>query len=185
MDKNFKETIYKEDLKTIWNDKMVQWELKEFSNAVQFEDGKYLVFNKPSIETHFCFGYGYCGVSTEEDYQGAASAEKHARTNEEYFIDENLKNLNILKNTFLDSSNIIEIAPKYYRQGENCNLVSYRVRSAWDTCKESTIRELTAVERIAVVQVIDEEIAKFTKRLNSYLKRYGLSKLHTWTYLVD
>ena len=32
----------------------------------------------------------------------------------------------------------------------------------------------------------DEEVKKaFIKRLNTYLKKYGLSKLHTWTYLVD
>ena len=31
----------------------------------------------------------------------------------------------------------------------------------------------------------DGQKENFEKRLHTYLKRYGLSKLHTWTYLVD
>ena len=49
---------------------------------------------RPSIETSFCYGYGYCGVSTEEDHRDAARMADHARTNEDYFIAENLHGLN-------------------------------------------------------------------------------------------
>lgn len=186
MDKNFK-NIYRADLGTIWNEHMIDWELKQLSNAVQFEDDRYIVFNKPTIETHFCFGYGYCGMSTEEEYQDASNAEKHARTSEQYFIDENLKNLKALKEAFEDSDDSVYIFTKYNSESDFCNLMGYTFIRPWELVPSNlrNVRKLTNAERRQCAEAVQEEIVKFTKRLNIYLKRYGLSKLHTWTYLSD
>ena len=47
------------------------------------------------------------------------------------------------------------------------------------------IREATKEDLILIIEVYKQQIENFKKRLNTYLKRYGLSKLTTWTYLVD
>lgn len=36
-----------------------------------------------------------------------------------------------------------------------------------------------------IIEGLELEKASFIKRLNTYLKRYGLSKVRTWSYLVD
>ena len=47
------------------------------------------------------------------------------------------------------------------------------------------IREATKEDLLLIIEVYKQQIENFKKRLNTYLKRYGLSKLRTWTYLVD
>ena len=45
---------------------------------------------------------------------------------------------------------------------------------------------LLTPEEIERVKAGYQEVRQqFVKRLNTYLKKYGLSKLHTWTYLSD
>ena len=51
--------------------------------------------------------------------------------------------------------------------------------------RANTLTELTESERAAVVAAYETELSKLNKRLDSYLKRYGLSKLKTWTYWQD
>ena len=49
----------------------------------------------------------------------------------------------------------------------------------------TVIREATKEDLLLIIEVYKQQIQNFKKRLNTYLKRYGLSKLTTWTYLVD
>ena len=46
------------------------YESKCYEYALKF-DNNFLCFDKPRINTSFCFGYGLNGVSTQEDYEGA------------------------------------------------------------------------------------------------------------------
>ena len=50
---------------------------------------------------------------------------------------------------------------------------------------KTKIRDLTPKDKEQILASLEIEKAKFTKRLNTYLKKYGLSKINTWTYLVD
>ena len=51
--------------------------------------------------------------------------------------------------------------------------------------RANTLTELTESERAAVIAAYETELNKLNKRLDNYLKRYGLSKLKTWTYWQD
>ena len=46
-------------------------------------------------------------------------------------------------------------------------------------------RRLTKDERDEVAGALEYVRANFQKRLETYLKKYGVSKLHTWTYWAD
>ena len=157
----------------------------------------FLGFKKPSIQTRFCFGYGQNGISTEEDYEGARSQEKNMETNQQAFINANLEDLNksIEKiETFI--SQWIDKEEKCFSSRYNkifiCknsyNHLAYLTWS-WDyeniRNKDAIIKEATKEDLLLIIEVYKQQIENFKKRLNTYLKRYGLSKLTTWTYLVD
>lgn len=151
----------------------------------------FLGFTKPSIQTRFCFGYGLNGVSSQEDYEGAREQEKNMETNQQVFINANLKGLNesiedietfIKEKCFANRYNKIFICKNSY------NHLAYLAWS-WDydniRNKNDIIKEATKEDLLLIIEVYKQQIENFKKRLNTYLKRYGLSKLRTWTYLVD
>ena len=47
------------------------------------------------------------------------------------------------------------------------------------------VEQLTKKDIEELKKIVQSEKEKFTKRLNTYLKRYGLSKINSWSYLVD
>ena len=157
----------------------------------------FLGFKKPSIQTRFCFGYGQNGISTEEDYEGARSQERNMETNQQVFINANLEGLNKnIKNlqefidNFFDNKNTCFSARynKIFICKNSYNHLAYLAWS-WDygniRNKDDIIKEATKEDLLLIIEVYKQQIENFKKRLNAYLKRYGLSKLRTWTYLVD
>ena len=90
-----KEIIKKHYENSYWLD----YYLKKFDSVIDIDGKYYWGIDKPSIETSFCFGYGYCGISTEEEDKRASDMAMMARTNEQYFINENIENTEGLKKT--------------------------------------------------------------------------------------
>lgn len=172
----------------------------------------FILFEKPRIKTSFCFGHGQNGVSTEEETNNAFSMLKHARTSEKYFIEENLEELNqkieeieiflmddweqkekyvkeqyqLTKKWHYMNAQHIE---KMFLCANNGNTAyifiqsNYRDEERLHFCE--VIKELTKDDLKNILAVYQQQKKNFEKRLQTYLKRYGLSKLHTWTYLVD
>lgn len=173
---------------------------KEYKYVIKLADEKFIMFDNPRIETRFCFGYGYCGISTDEEEKNACEMREYAATNENYFLKENLKNLNAqiedlqnyLKNNisservviqnYYNKTNIVYYDTVIYLESQNKYINNYYTGH---DITENVIRELTTDEIKLLINALEEIKADFTKRLNTYLKKYGLSKLHTWTYLSD
>lgn len=152
---------------------------KQVGGYCVLANGMVVEFEKPKIQTRFCFGYDCCGG---RNYEEAESVRKTAASNEEYFKEKNLKEL---KET-LDN---LENRPEgcyWARQYNESNLASLHYE--WRACRLEDIKEeqyLTKEDIEALKEVVRKEIAKFEKRLNTYLKKYGLTKLDTWTYWAD
>ena len=157
----------------------------------------FLGFEKPSIQTRFCFGYGQNGISTDEDYEGARSQERNMETNKQAFINANLEGLNkSIEDIETFISQWKDKEEKFFSSRYNkificknsCDHLAYLTWS-WDydniRNKDMIIREATKEDLLLIIEVYKQQIENFKKRLNTYLKRYGLSKLTTWTYLVD
>ena len=172
------------------------YEAKCYEYALKF-DNNFLCFDKPTIKTRFCFGYGQNGISTEEDYEGARSQKRNMETNQQAFINANLEGLNkSIKDlqefidNFFDKKNTCFSSRynKIFICKNSYNHLAYLAWS-WDydniRNKEMIIREATKEDLLLIIEVYKQQIENFKKRLNTYLKRYGLSKLRTWTYLVD
>lgn len=190
--------LYKEELKKAWNDeKMVDFCSRKTAYVIDHNNALYGI-EKPKIETDFCFGYGMYGMSTDEDYDRADRLAQHARESEEYFIEQNLENLNrwiknlndISEDMQLNWANgnyphyMIETGKHYYGQSDDCKLNYYAIV---DTYRGNNQGELCKDLELIKKLIEGYEVVKkdFTKRLNTYLKRYGLTKINSWSYLVD
>ena len=179
----------------------------EYSYVLKIDE-YYLPIEKERTKKSFCFGHGQNGISTEEEAKGAFESARNARTNENYFLNENLQGINEklvnLKYFLLEDE---EEKEKYYNKHHNelnysikfenvylsknhAHEVSYICATEYDIKNKpwfykNLIRKLTKKEISEIVEILEKEKKDFQKRLNTYLKRYGLSKIHSWTYLVD
>lgn len=71
-------------------------------------------------------------------------------------------------------------------QGENIWRVTSGRGCEIERCYDAEYYEQLTAEQEKVVQaILLEEKEKFMKRLQGYLKRYGLSKIKKWTYWAN
>jgi len=188
--KNQKElkAMYKNILTTeIWSDQsMVDYSVKNCAYVVELVNGNIITIDKPTIKKDFCFGYS----NDSESFDNANDMARHASENKQYFIDKNLESLNRtlkqLRNGF-DGSYDYYIYPQIYSgQKGNSKLNGIAVKHTWEVDDRlPNVKKLSDENRERVIKGYEEVKAKFEKRLNTYLKRYGLSKLNTWSYWRD
>lgn len=175
------------------SDHMQDYCKKKAAYIIPLDNGDISVIDKPDIETRFCFGYGYCGVSTQEQEEDARHMADYAATSEEYFISENLKGLNQTIATIEDESMKGYKYLNYTNQknGSHLKALSFTTLGndpeyaphMWSNYRD--LEEITPEERESVLKAYQEVKKSFEKRLHTYLKRYGLSKVRTWSFLSD
>ena len=143
---------------------------KHYIGAVKLNDGYYLL-SKPSIETKFCFhdeGPNY------EFYKKLMANEKKLK---DYFIAENLDDIDRYLKRLQESRQIV--VTSYCNDGQKgFDYPEHRWTLPDDV-------PMTDEQRAELVKAFQWSRAQFEKRLQSYLKRYGLTKIHTWTYWAD
>lgn len=150
--------------------------MKWYDSAVKLADGVVL-FDHPKIKTEFCFrdeGPDY------EFYKELGSDENLLR---DYFIRENMDQNGIAEPNENTDMYIVKYAGEY-RPGrvyvQFCNCPEYL-----NLRREDTIRIATDTERSLYLAELARVRKAFRKRLDTYLKRYGISKLHIWSYWAD
>lgn len=161
----------------VWGNskRMLDYCVKEFSD-IAIIDGKRVLFTKPRIETSFCFDDSF-------DYDGAVRMADHARTSEDYFRKENLKQFDELLESIDDWRMETFIVPRYR---EDAHIYTPRWAYKYDLddypSRYADWIKLTDEGKEILRQAIIKEKEKFKKRVNTYLKRYGLTKVKSWTY---
>ena len=187
---------------TYWNGRMTDYCTKKAELMVSLPGGELLPIDKQSIRKDFCFGEsGY-------DYDDALQAAEHARTSEDHFRAENMREFNEWISALeaartLDQ--VLVIRPKpYMNQTDACRIAAVsveRLTDVLDACggsayleelpgKALTIRGeecrvATAEELEIILAAYRQAAAKHEKKVNAYLTRYGTSKVHAWTYWRD
>ena len=228
-----KYAISKEDRETIrdnylaiWgNDAhMVEWATNKADKIIKLSGGRIVLLEKQKLETHFCYGYGFNGISTREDIERAgAAASRMDDPQSGEFIRENLEKHNDLINSLNyvlayreyernaaeifkagnkeawreylannepDGAKIhyrgleVIIKPESYYGEKPHNLNKYVLMDRYNF-QESHAEAATDEEIKLYIEALEEQRAELLKRCEAYLKRYGTSKLHTWTYLRD
>lgn len=191
-------SIYRAELEKAWHtEKMVDFCAKKAGYIFEYGAGLFAV-DKPKIEKSFCFGYGYNGISTDEDSCEAAKMSEYAKTSERFFVAENMRDIdrriaqlkNIADEMRLDWAEgshpryMIETNAHYYGQPEDCRLKGFSIVNTFGgTPRGEICEDVELVE--ALIEAHERVREDFAKRLNTYLKRYGMSKVRSWTYLVD
>lgn len=196
--KEIREEYLSEQKKLGANDDWLQYCKKNFGGGVK-HNGFLYVIDKPRIKKRFCYGYGYNGVSSPQEEEVANGLVDKAESDHQFFMVENLRNIN---ETIECLSEIYEEMglnwaegsyPKYMiatspladdKEGKS------RIRAFWIVNTWQCNMETTKIcfDRELVKKLIEgyEEVKKdFIKRLNAYLKRYGLTKVRSWTFLRD
>ena len=174
----------------VWHNdqKMIDFCVKEAAYIVELEDGSILAIEKPRIKKDFFFGYSDSRYDTE-DFDRANDMADHARKSTEYFIEQNMKDINAkiaqLEGTSWDASRWVNrIRIPYTGQPAYSKLKAIHTFRDYDEHgKESP--ELEGENLRRVIEGYKIVRADFEKRLQTYLKRYGLSKVKSWSYWQD
>ena len=198
---SFDKEMITEEYKKAWSydSHMTNYCVNKLANIAILPDGGIISIDKQSIETRFCFGEsGY-------DFEDAQKMAYHAQTSEEYFKKENMASFN---EYIKDLEEALTENPRYYLiirdihytgQPENCRLRGTewkRLCDVLDACGGSAYlselpgKHLEALKgHIASKQELEIILEAYKqardaheKKVNAYLKRYGLSKVDSWTY---
>lgn len=174
---------FESEYKKAWNNStsMQNYCIKKLSNGVQLENGLLIEFEKPNIKKNFCFSAGQNGVTTSEEWNSANEMASYARTSEKYFISENMEIYKSLENILESETVYLNKYSKY--NYINCDAISDEL--PYQEWLRVNFIELTQKDIENLKKVVEEEKTKFLKRLNTYLKRYGLSKVNSWSYISD
>ena len=159
---------------------MVDFCINDTAVVVPLHDGMITVISKPRIEKDFCFGYSDCGQGPT--HKEMSEEMDGARSNlAEYFIERNLEAFDRrYAELMVDSEwNPIVLGGKYYSQSKS-NLLRSITTDHIENPEPTTAEDRENFR--AAVKFVREG---FVKRLNAYLKRYGTSKMKTWSYWID
>lgn len=151
--------------------------LKQKSYAVKLSDG-WVIIDSPRIENKFCFhdeGPDY------EFYKTLMADEGKLRN---YFLSENLDGLDKEIERLKDETEPLYTRPMSQNQVEV--LPGRAIFGYYDYIHgKKEPRQITQEERAELLTAYGLVREAFEKRLQTYLKKYGVSKLHTWTYWAD
>ena len=175
---------YKELLRTVWaDDRMVEYCSKQADVVIKFENGFYAEIEKPSIKNNFCFGYSLSSYDTES-FDNASRMAEHARNSADYFREKNLAGLKEKIEYYKDKKNVLYFRNHYISQ-KNDIMKGIEGFNPWEEPTDSEFVQLTDKDRSLLVEAYEVELAKFTKRVDAYLKKYGTSKVKSWSYWQD
>ena len=152
------------------------YQRKHSAGAVKLPEG-YIVIDKPRIENKFCFH------DEGPDYEFYKTLMKDENKLRNYFLSENLEDFDENLKYLRDDSEPVYAIPAGWN-----GLAKYVTRRySWDfsDCVSEQRRQMTKEERSQVIALTQYVRDAFEKRLQAYLKKYGTSKLHTWTYWAD
>lgn len=195
-----KEMLHREFNK-IWgtDTRMSSYCTNKVSTMAILPDGGIVPVDKQRLEKDFCFGEsGY-------DMDDAIAAADHARTSQEYFLSQNMRSFNSWIADLKDARDengrykLLILDTHYIDQPADCKIRAIefvKVSAVLEKTGPAFLKDLYGIEfgkgHLATIEEIDaiieayKEAAKdHEKKVLSYLKRYGTSKVHAWTYWRD
>lgn len=158
---------------------MADYERETTACVVKLHDGGMVRFEKPTIETSFCFGYS--GLSARS-YEDANKMCDMAKT-KDFFIERNLAEITERLSHLKKHSDRVYTRNTYIGQSKKSLLRSILIDPRESDCHSA--EKVTEEDYNRIVCGLEAVKERFEKRLNAYWKRYGATKLQTWTYWAD
>ena len=177
---------YEALLNGVWNGDtdMVKHCLQDTDLLVKLDSGKLVAIKKPRIQKDFCFSYRLSSTDTKE-YDDALAMAHFASKSEEYFIRKNLKGLDETIGMFEYTDAELFLRNAYCSQPDDTLVSVEAFRYRQPPMDMSGHIPVTQAQREILLQAYRESKNRFVKRLKTYLKRYGMSKVKTWSYWED
>jgi len=183
---------YKKALGKEYSEDIVKKLMKDIGYIFEHNGIMYTI-DKPRIQTEFWYGYGLNGITDSESETAALNNADKVEQDKEMFIKENLYEINETIESYKEilDAMISGRAEKDYYQGHLIAAPSRKVPSTGAfhiVASRQNNPDIFCQDKEFVKAIIEayEELKKlFIKRLNTYLKRYGLSKVTAYTALID
>lgn len=159
----------------VYGESMRSYLEKETLYAEQTSVGV-IQFEKPKLHTRFCYGYGQ-----GRDYESAQSGAEVVRNDYDVFLEENVERSGC--------QNVLDILAerpetvylrKTYDEGSFVDFVAGGNGYEYKEMVRATEQDLEIIKK-----GVQAQLENLKKRCASYWKRYGGSKLQTWTYWAD
>lgn len=177
--------LYTKELEGYWKDEsMVKHCIKNANYIIKLDDNSMITIEKPTIKKDFCFGY-HLSRYDSESYDNANRLVDKTSEDQDYFMQENLKNIKKAIENLTSRKYEIWILSHYTGQSETSKLRTWTFKNHWDDITYENSRKLTDEEIEKLIEGYKEVEKQFTKRLNTYLKKYGMTKVNTWSYWKD
>ena len=180
-DKSEKVEKFECDLEKFLKTEIPYWQesyRKILAAAVEVLPHVFFLIEKGKIEKSFCFGYDTFGNSYEEAERACNAVD------EKYVKEQNMKPWNDMEETLKQGKFYIYVGDKY-EVGKliTCNHLSTENQYHWHPNEYVTIDKEHTPDKFADVEkAVKYAKAAFEKRIDSYLKKYGTSKIKAWTY---
>lgn len=163
-----------EEYKTSGGD---EYYIKNAVGAIKLHDHYYFI-DKPHIETRFCFH----DEGPQYDYYKKLMADKDNAL-AAHFMAENLDEFDKYINRIEKGEEWTEDKRVWWKACDDNRLSLLFYYDRWGDEKGYTL--CTDEEKNIILNGLKFGRECFKKRLDAYLKRYGVSKIHTWTYWAD
>lgn len=155
------------------NDRMNEYIQKELANVIELSNGMLCGYDKPILNTRFCFSDE---GSDFELYKDLSSDDAKMKS---YFLSENMKEIDEIIDCFEDKEGCD--VPCIYNYGKGLCRPSYKYFNNTDEER----MDVSDADKKAILDMMYEIRADFIKRLETWWKKYGAKHLHTWTYWAD
>ena len=181
-----RKTTQSEDMKEFSELFKTWYYLDHTAEALKVDGKHFITFDKQDIEKSFCFGWSALYGPTYEE-----AADMCHNFGEAEFKAENLKRFDQEYKRALETVEDEQITlGQNYTSGTSeefgAEIMFIKKRGNKDYDGEITLTvEDSAKLREAYKQKVQDLRNEFEKRLDAYLKKYGLSKIRRWTYCAD
>ena len=180
------------------------------SQAVDIH-GHLLTIERQKIRTSFCFGYSLSRTDSE-DYDRANRMASKAYEDTEYFKGKNMEDFQLVVTRLKENLVVMhsdDALPDMVavvnlpKEGKLCCLGFRRATSIIEASGPVFVRELpgkeldiiewgesrvyipTKEELLEIIAAYESAMREHEKKVDNYLKRYGLSKVRAWSYWRD
>lgn len=150
--------------------------------ALKVDEKHFITFDKQDIEKSFCFGWSCQGGMTYEEATDMChnfSEADFKAGNLKRFDNKYIRRLEAIK------EEQIKLKREYVTSKESGAEIVY-ITTDRDVSDDITLSvEESTKLREAYKQKVQDLRNEFERRLDAYLKKYGLSKIRRWTYCAD
>lgn len=181
-----RKTTQSEDMKEFSELFKTWYYLDHTAEVLKVDKKHFITFDKQDIEKAFCFGWSCQGGMTYEE-----ATDMCHNFGEAEFKAENLKRFDREYKHALEAveENQITLGQHYTRgtsEEFGAEIMFIKKRGTYDDNGDITLSVEESIRlREAYKQKVQDLRDEFEKRLDAYLKKYGLSKIRRWTYCAD